>query len=223
MCGATIRYILLNHPSSVPKDFFANVSYHHRHKPSLEDYRELTDKGRLVTDDGICRLVRKPTKTPVSSNRPGGRAARLLNDEPTRIYVRMLMRPWVMQACHANALCHLGTARTLSLLERFYWWIGMRISTRWWIRRCLKCQARKTARQTIRWPILTIPLPSAPGIAISVDYFGPLPTTPRGFSHILLFTDRFSRRANMYAVTDAEFTAEGTADVLVNKYMPVWG
>ena len=117
VCGATIRYVLLNHPSSVPKDFFVNVSYHHRHKPSLEDYRELTDKGRLVTDDGICRLVRKPTKTPVSSDRPGGRAARLLNDEPTRIYVRMLMRPWVMQACHANALCHLGTARTISLLE----------------------------------------------------------------------------------------------------------
>lgn len=135
----------------------------------------------------------------------------------------MLLRPWVMQACHANALCHLGTARTLSLLERFYWWIETSISTRWWIRRCLKCQTRKTARQTIRWPILTIPLLSAPGVAISVDYFGPLPTTPRGFSYILLFTDRFSRRANMYAVTDAEFTAEGTADVLVNKYMPVWG
>ena len=62
-------------------------------------------------------------------------------------------------------------------------------------------QARNTARQTIRWPILTIPLPSAPGVAIRVDYFGPLPTTPRGFSYILLFTDRFSRRANMYAVT----------------------
>jgi hypothetical protein len=60
-------------------------------------------------------------------------------------------------------------------------------------------------------------------VAISVDYFGPLPTTPRGYSYILLFTDRFSRRANMYAVTDAEFTAEGTADVLVNKYIPVSG
>lgn len=36
---------------------------------------------------------------------------------------------------------------------------------------------------------------------------------------MLLFTDRFSRRAGMFAV----FTAEGTADVLVNKYITLWG
>jgi len=66
-------------------------------------------------------------------------------------------------------------------------------------------------------------LPSGPGIAISVDYFGPLPVTAKGNSYILLFTDRFSRRADMYAVSAAEFTAEGTADILVNKYIPLWG
>ena len=27
----------------------------------------------------------------------------------------------------------------------------------------------------------------------------------------------------MYAVSAAEFTAEGTADILVNKYIPLWG
>ena len=29
----------------------------------------------------------------------------------------LLMRPWIMQAYHANAFCHLGVARTLSTLE----------------------------------------------------------------------------------------------------------
>ena len=32
---------------------------------------------------------------------------------------------------------------------------------------------------------------------------------------MLLFPDRFSRRANMFPVTAAEFTAEGTANILV--------
>lgn len=72
VCEATIRYILLNRPPSLAKDFFANVSYHHRHKPSFEEIRELAEEGRLVTDDGLCLLARKPTKTPVSSDRPGG-------------------------------------------------------------------------------------------------------------------------------------------------------
>ena len=59
-----------------------------------------------------------------------------------------------------------------------------------------------------------MPLPEGPGIAISVDYFGPLPVTPQG---------GFSRRADMFAAIAAEFAAEGTAIILVNKYIPQWG
>ena len=65
----------------------------------------------------------------------------------------------------------------------------------------------------VRWPVISTPLPEGPGIAVSVDYFGPLSVTPRGNTYILLFTDRFSRRADMYAVTAAEFTAEGTPNI----------
>ena len=64
-------------------------------------------------------------------------------------------------------------------------------------------------------------LPEGPGIAVSVDYFGLLPVTPRGITYILLFTDNFSRRADMCAVKAAESTAEGTASVLVNRYIPL--
>ena len=35
--------------------------------------------------------------------------------------------------------------------------------------------------------------------------------------------DRFSRCADIYAVSVAEFVDEGTADILVNKYVPLWG
>ncbi|CAB1104650.1 unnamed protein product [Ectocarpus sp. CCAP 1310/34] len=218
-----IRFILLGRPSALPSYFLDHLPSARR--PPLSEIRDLSNKGRLhVDDDGLVLLVRKQTTPPLSAaTRPGGRAARLLNDEPIRIYVPMLMRPWIMQACHADASCHLGAARTLSMLERFYWWVGMSVCTKWWVRHCLRCQARKASHQTPRWPTLCLPLPSGPGVSVSVDYFGPLPLTPRGNTYILLFTDRFSRRADMYAVTAAEFTAEGTADVLVNQYIPLWG
>ena len=98
----------------------------------------------------------------------------------------------------------------------------MNVCTRWWLRHCLKCQARNTPRLTVRWPIITMPLPESLGIAVSVDCFCPLPVTPRGNTYILLFTDRFNRRVDMFAVTAAEFTAEGTANILVNEYIPLW-
>ena len=68
-----------------------------------------------------------------------------------------------------------------------------------------------------------MPLPERPGVAVSVDYFGPLPVTPRGNIYILLLTDRFSRWADMFPVTADEFIAEGTANILVKQYIPLWG
>ena len=154
---------------------------------------------------------------------PPARFRRPSSNDSVRVYVPLLARPWIMHACHADAPCHLGVMRTLKMLERFYWWVRMQACTKWWVRRCLKCQARKTSHQTVRWPVLPIPLPNSPGVAVSVDYFGPLPTTTRGNSYILLFTDCFSRRADMFAVTTAELTAEGTENILVNRSIPLWG
>ncbi|CAB1102661.1 unnamed protein product [Ectocarpus sp. CCAP 1310/34] len=133
------------------------------------------------------------------------------------------MRPWVLHACHTAASFHLGVHRTQRLLERFYWWVGLDRSVRWWLRACLVCQARKTSRQTARWPVIAMPLPQGPGTVVGVDFFGPLPVTAKGNSYMLLSTDRFSRRADMFAVTAAEFTARGTAHIFVNQYMTKWG
>ena len=100
------------------------------------------------------------------------------------------------------------------MLTWFYWWIGKDVSASWWIRHCLHCQTRKTNRHAIRWPTLSFPIPNGPGINVSIDYFGPLPLTPRGNVHIVLLTDRFSRLADMFAVSAENFTAAGTADLL---------
>lgn len=67
------------------------------------------------------------------------------------------------------------------------------------------------------WPVFPTPLPNSPGVSVSIDYFGPLPTTARGNIYSLLFRGRFSRCEDMFAVTAAEFTAKGTAKILVNR------
>ena len=87
----------------------------------------------------------------------------------------------------------------------------------------MKCQARKTPRLIVRWPIISILLPEGPGIAIIVHYFDPLTATPRGKTHILAINHRFSRQAGTFAAIAAEFTAEGTANILVNEYIPLRG
>ena len=134
--------------------------------------------------------------------------------------------PWWGRISCAWAWCCFCNSKitlTLQMLQRCYWWVGLDQSVRWWIRRCLFCQARKTSRQTIRWSTTLMPLPSGPGQIVSVDYFGPLPITRKGNKHILLFTDKFSPHIAAYAVTQDERTAEGTARIFVEQYIPLWG
>ena len=69
---------------------------------------------------------------------------RLLGEEPAGTYVPLLLRPRVMD-CARKESVHLGEKVTLILLQRYYWWIGMADSARWWIRRCFTCQSRKSA------------------------------------------------------------------------------
>ena len=216
MCYAAIRFLSLDSPSPPPADLLDFIPSAHR--PLLSDVLALAAKGRLHrTDDETALLVQRPSTSQTGTSLPP--------PEPysPRVYVLMLIRPWVLNTCHADASLHLGVTRTVRMLARFYWWIGMDVSARWWIRRCFHCQARKNSRHTIRWPTLSLPLPNGPGITVSVDYFAPLPLTPRGNVHILLFTDRFSRRADIFAVSAENFTAAGTADILLNEYIPLWG
>lgn len=69
-----------------------------------------------------------------------------------------------------------------------------------------------------------MPVPWGPGIEISVDYFGPLPIHAPGYHlHILLFTARFSLHSDTFAVSAAEFTADGTVNGFINGNNPLWG
>ena len=146
-CNAAMRHMGLGRPEDLPAEFPSGSPSHQRPLPFRRFRSYSYSKGRLhtTTDAGSVLLVRQPSPLLVpSTQRPVGRSACLLNDEPIRIFVPLLMRPWVVQACQSTASCHLGTARTLGMLERFYyWWVGMSICTRWGIRNCLECQRRK--------------------------------------------------------------------------------
>ena len=129
LCDAARRYMQLGRPNPLPRSFCDHVPSHMR--PEITDIADLAAKGRLLQGDhDSTLLVRKPIS---------GHRSRVPFDDPIRIYVPHLLRPWIMHACHADASCHLGVTRTLKMLERFYWWVGIEVCTKWWVRRCLKC------------------------------------------------------------------------------------
>ena len=139
-----------------------------------KECRALLRQGELLElGNGSKLLVRRLTPAPMESeDRNPGVFERYLGDEPRRTYVPMMLRPWVMDQTHKEAV-HLGEKVTLALLQRLYWWIGMEQSVKFWIRRCYSCQAKKSDRYTVRWPLVSLPLPSRPGQMVAFDFLGP--------------------------------------------------
>ena len=93
-----------------------------RVRPTTKQVLELAATTKLFTTEwNFPSLVKRSAELSHS----GGRVL--------QIYVPMLMRPWVLRGCHADSVCHCGVTRTLQILQRFYWWVGLDQSVRWWI------------------------------------------------------------------------------------------
>ena len=166
--------------------------------------------------------VRKPITAASAPDGHNSRRSRSYFYDPVRIYVPLLARPWIVHACHADASCHLGVTRTLKMLERFYWWVGMEVCTKWWVRRCLICRARKISRQTIPWPTSPFLCPIAPEYPSVLTVLG---LCRSQLEEILAFfsSRTVSASGRICSFTSAEFTAESTANILVNHFTPLWG
>ena len=207
---STITLLQQSPSGTYPQDII--LQFPIRARPTVQQVLELAFKTNLFITEGNFPVLVKRNTSSAELSHPG--------DRVPQIYVPMLMRFWVLRECHSDPVCHFGVSRTLQMLQRFYWWVGLDQRVRCWIRRCLFCQARKTSSQTIRWLTTPMPLPSGPGQNGSVDYVGPLPITHNGNKHILLlYTDRFSWHIAAYAATQDERTGEGTARIFVEQYI----
>lgn len=79
--------------------------------------------------------------------------------------------------------CHPGVARTLQMVELFFWWVGMFFCVHLVVGPALpRMPGVQTSRQTARWSIISLPLPNGTGVPFSVDYFGPIAVTAHGNS-----------------------------------------
>ena len=107
LCDATRRHIQLG----CPKHSLDSLCDHlpsHQH-PDPANILDLAAKGRLIQGNhDTVLLVRKPTGAISTPDGPPARLRRPPFDDPVRIYVPVMARPWIVHACHADASCHLG-------------------------------------------------------------------------------------------------------------------
>ena len=89
-----------------------------------------------------------------------------------------------------------------------------------YIRRCPVCSANKQPRKKPRAPLVVYHV-GHPMARIGMDILGPLPTTLRGNSYILVIADYFTRWVEAYALPDQ--TAATAANTLAYQFISKYG
>ena len=74
---------------------------------------------------------------------------------------------------------HLGIKKTLSRIERNFFWHQMKDSVHILIQKCSTCAQNMKPRKTPKAPLGNMSV-GAPLDRIEIDLLGPLPETPRG-------------------------------------------
>lgn len=131
------------------------------------------------------------------------------------------LRENVLRAAHDNvSSAHLGVNKTLRKIQRNYYWYGMKVDVRNWIKKCAKCGARKRPNRTPRAPLVSFNA-GAPMDRVATDILGPFPVSERGNRYILVVGDLFTKWIEAYAIPD--MLAETVARKLVYEFFSRFG
>lgn len=141
-------------------------------------------------------------------------------DEP-QMAIPAAERLQILKTYHDDATAgHYGAQRTIARIASRYYWPGMRREITEHVRHCAECQRYKVAN--VKPAGLYHSTASRQRFeTLSIDLFGPLPTSPEGLCHIFIIEDVASRWVELFALADA--TAKTCALTLLNEVILRYG
>ena len=119
---------------------------------------------------------------------------------------------------------HPGISRTNKMVERYYWWPGLRQEVMDYVKGCADCQRIKVNNRPTKAPLQPIfPKPEAtPFETIALDFITKLPEADDCDS-ILTITDHDCSKAAIFIPCREEISAEGTAALYVKHVFSRFG
>ncbi len=109
------------------------------------------------------------------------------------------VRAEIMKICHDDPLAgHFGQRKTLTLIQRKYWWPKMAKDIQEYVSGCDVCQRVKAPRYKKTGEMSGLPLPRGPFKSISMDFITDLPPsrdplTGTVYNSVLVIVDRYTK------------------------------
>jgi len=104
---------------------------------------------------------------------------------------------------------HRGKWKTVELVARNYWWLGVTKEVERYIDGCDACQKYKNRSKALVGKLMPNMIPEKPWSHISVDFITKLPLA-QGYNAILVVCDRFSKMAYFIATMEKTSAEELT-------------
>lgn len=107
------------------------------------------------------------------------------------------MRWNIIHACHSSLSSgHFGVTKTLDLVNRLYWWPGIRKTIKEFVSSCDSCQRVKASNQHPAGLLHPLPIPERRWTTVTMDFIVDLPITDTGKNAILVFCDKLTKMAH---------------------------
>ena len=150
---------------------------------------------------------------------PGVRTKSKLRTQ-LRMCIPKQFRKQIMKEIHEGIFsAHPGVVHMYDKLREYAWWPRMLADVVAYVKNCEVCQRSKSRQQHIPTQVVTIPY--GPWTHVSLDWVGPLPTTERGNSYILVAKCLYIKYAEAFAAPD--LTAKTTAQLLIDGIICRYG
>lgn len=132
------------------------------------------------------------------------------------------LRDRVIRQHHdAPYAAHRGIAKTLELIERLFWWPGLRHDVEKYVKTCNLCQRMKGSNQKKAGLLQPLKVPAGPWRSVSMDLITGLPKS-NGFDSILVFVDRFTKYV-VFVPTNATLDTRGFAMLFIQHIVTFHG
>lgn len=129
---------------------------------------------------------------------------------PEKLHEELLRRE------HESPLAgHPGASRMYQTMRRRYYWPSMVAHVYAWVAKCTGC-AKNRLHERRHTPLMRLFPATEPFSGLAMDLLGPFPETDRGYSMILVISDRFTK------LTRALPLRETTALVVASAFIDYW-
>ena len=116
------------------------------------------------------------------------------------------LRQTVFTELHSGAFGgHLGIEKTISRINKFYYWPTLHKDVTEWCQACIACATKKGPKVKTVVPMVSIPI-NRPMARLGIDVLGPLPLTRNQNKYIVVFADYFTKWPECFAVPDQKAT-----------------